>query len=136
LDSFIIEESRYEYYNPNVTFRLYIMDRNGCVLQLSSGIDYKNHPPVFEISDIDSTSGIFYYKTHKFIMYGRYIISSKILHRTNNYIIIKKYNIQIYEDANEDDSFFPTIWIIAFKNDKFIITNKFPMEDYRGNVSD
>ncbi|MDR1006122.1 MAG: hypothetical protein LBL74_04585 [Bacteroidales bacterium] len=135
LDSFINEERQYEYYNDNVTFFVNIMNTKGNVLQISSGDDLKNKPLQFWESDIDSTYGIFYYKTHSFVIRGRSVIDSDIMIKTNKYIIVEAYNESmldiIDDDVMEDDTYFPTMWFVRFENNKFEIGSKFPMEDYR-----
>lgn len=127
LDSFIINEMQYEYYDTNVVLHANVMNYDGTAIQLSSGC--KNcYSPIVYNTYVDSTLGIFYYKSHIFTIFGRSIVNSKLMKKTNEKF--KIYLISFKEQSNNniiDDSYFPTTWYGILDWDKFILKNKFPM---------
>lgn len=137
LDSFINEEMQYDYYNANVTFYLRVLnidDTTPCrnCIELSSGNDLKEKPLTIPLDFRDKLWGICYYKTHLFIMYGNVSIDDRIMVKTEKYtpIRIVKYSYSD-EDLMEDDTYFPTIWHVIFKDNNFYIGYKSRMRDYR-----
>lgn len=129
LDSFIINEMQYEYYDSNVVLHANVMNYDGTAIQLSSGCKNCYSQVVYDIY-ADSTLGIFYYKSHIFTIFGRSIVNSKLMKKTNEKF--KIYLISSKEQSDNinntiDDSYFPTTWFGILEGDKFIIKNKFPM---------
>ena len=131
LDSFIVEEKQYDYYNTNVTFFVNILDSNGSVLQLSSGCDYQNKAPFVEKPSTDSTLGLFYYRTHSFVIRGRSIVNGNILIKNKKYCPVRVFKGSDNEIIIEDDSFFPTTWLVYFDGTNIEIFSKAKMIDYR-----
>jgi len=130
LDSFIIHEKQYEYYNKDVTFFVNVMDSIGVVFELNSGTLFKEIP--FLYSYKKKNAGIFIYKGHTFILSGRSIISNKIMVKTCNYQTIKFIDVKdVGNNAIEDDSFFPTTWLCKFDKDSMLILSKTPMIKYK-----
>ena len=129
IDSFITHEKQYKYFSENLTFYLNVLDSNGTCFQLSSG-SATDTLFVLDYDNVDNC-GVFYYKTFRFLINGRSIIDRKILKKENKKVKVKRVILSDYENAIEDDSYFPTTWIYVFKNDKFYLTYKGDMVDER-----
>lgn len=127
LDSFIYNESVYEYYDTSVVLYANTMDSKGTVIQLSSGGKQIYTPSVSRYF-VDSTLGVFFHRSHIFLLYGRSIISEKLCINTNTRFLVNVKNDSIHSIIIDDDSYFPTTWFGKLENDQFIIMNKFPME--------
>lgn len=131
LDSFILNEKQYDYYDTSVVFYANTMNKNGTILQFSSGGKYSGMPEVEE-HYLDSTFGVFYHKSHVFLLYGRSIVCSDLMQKTDKIFVVSV--IKDIENESlmfEDDSYFPTTWIYIFKDGKLYNTYKEEMIDHR-----
>lgn len=123
IDSFIVHEKQYDYYNDSITFDFTILDQEGCVFQLSSGITQENEIAIFEGDDV-SLCGVFYSKSHRFFINGRSLINEYILKKTNSKIQANIVRLNENEEVLIDDSVFPTIWIYIYSNHQFYLSYK------------
>ena len=131
LDSFILNEKQYDYYDTSVVFYANTMNKNGTVLQFSSGGKYEGIPVVDELY-LDSTFGVFYHKSHFFLLYGRSIVCSDLMQKTDKIFVVCA--IKDVENGSlgfQDDTYFPTTWIYIFKDGKLYNTYKQEMIDHR-----
>lgn len=123
LDSFIFNENKYSYFNDSLVFFLNVLNQNGTVFELLSGEVFEDNIP-FIYKYQKEKAGFFTYNNYKFIIVGRGVISDSIMIKTNEYTFVR--TIKIYDSINalDDDSYFPTSWIINFENNFFKIVNK------------
>jgi hypothetical protein len=128
LDSFVMNERKYSYYDTCVVLYANTMDRNGVVLQLSSGRRHV-YSPIISQCYVDSTCGVFFHNLHLFVLYGRSIISNQLMRKTSNSFLIKVKMEEKgdFSKSGEDDSYFPTTWIGKFDGRHFFIINRIEM---------
>jgi len=126
LDSFVNHEKQYEYYSKDVTFSVNILDSNGTVFELNSGVLYQKAPILYSFQK--DNPGIFLYNGHKFILTGRSIINGRIMRKTCNHQAVQIIDVsKLSNNANEDDSYFPTTWLCKLDKDSIPILSKSPM---------
>lgn len=125
LDSFIEHEEQFDYITDKTIFKISILDSSGTSIQLSSGT---NADSVF-LNSFDNlqSSGLLYYKSYRFLISGRSEINNKILSKTqnSNAVYIRK---SFKDEPFEDDSYFPTVFIYKFQNNKFVLVYSRNME--------
>lgn len=127
LDSFIMHEKQYDYYNTHVTFFVNVLDSAGVVFELNSGAMYEETPIIFSFRK--KNAGAFTFKEHTFILTGRSIISNQIMAKTCGYQNVKFVDIDEFDDdAIEYYSYFPTSWICRLDKDSILILSKVPLK--------
>lgn len=127
LDSFILNEKKYDYYDSTVVLYANTMNNDGTILQFSSGGKGVSSP-VINRNYADATLAVFYHNKNMFVLYGRSIVSSKLMTKTNAMYSIATRRTDDETQAFEDDSYFPTIWVGKFDGVKFRITVKSNMK--------
>ena len=133
LDSFVINEQQYEYYDSTVIFPI-TMDiyEDYTMIQLFSG--NKNNDSI-RISINDVKHLLFFYKHHLFIVFVRTQDSEQKLLEETKFKQVVYYVKQIKEKNGEIegfvDDYFPTTWIYQFKDEIFYEKIKSPLMDFR-----
>lgn len=133
LDSFVIHEQQYEYYDTTVIFHISMDIYKDCtMIQLFSG--NKNNDSI-RISINDIKHLLFFYKQHLFIVYIRTQDSEqKLLEETKLKQVV--YYVKHITKKNDEiaefiDDYFPTTWIYQFKDEVFYEKLKTSLRDYR-----
>jgi len=129
LDSFVIHEQQYEYYDTTVIFPITMDIYKDCTMvQLFSG--YKRNDSI-KILKENINQLLFFHKQHVFIVNVRTSDSEQTLLKETKYKQLVYYVtykvIKTNNDAIFIDDYWPTTWIYQFKDEIFYEKLKLPL---------